>query len=140
MSEQLKSENILLDLLVNKKWRVVRHIAMIVILAINFYPDINPAIITKLHIPNADLIVKEIKKATIVLFLISVLLLYSNLLILIPKLLLKNNFCQNRAPQPQRGLKPYSFLNLALTHSKKQNIHAPKRLFPPQAALLGNLG
>jgi sensor histidine kinase YesM len=92
MSEQLKSENILLDLLVNKKWRVVRHIAMIVILAINFYPDINPVVIKKLQIPNADLIVKDIKNATIVMFFISVALLYTNLLILVPRLLFKNRY------------------------------------------------
>jgi hypothetical protein len=92
MSEQLKSENILLNLLLNKKWRIIRHIVMLTVLAVNFYPNINPGILKKMNIANADIMIKELKQATIVVYFMSVLILYVNLLILIPELLLKNKF------------------------------------------------
>lgn len=92
MNEKLKSESILLDFLINKKWRVIRHILMLVILAINFYPNIDAAYLTKLNIENADLVIKGINNGTMVMFLMAVLLIYINLLMLIPELLLKNRY------------------------------------------------
>jgi hypothetical protein len=92
MTEPLKSENILLNFLLDKKWRLVRHIAMLIILAINVYPSIDSVILKKMNIVNADRMIIELKQATVVVYFMSVLLLYINLLILIPQLLLKNKF------------------------------------------------
>jgi sensor histidine kinase YesM len=92
MAEQVKLENILLDFLVSKKWRVARHIAMIVVLAAIFYPKIDIEVFKKLKIENPDEIVKGIENATIAMYFLSIIFLYVNLLLLIPRLLLKNKY------------------------------------------------
>ncbi len=92
MTESVKSENALLEFLINKKWRIVRHLVMLTILAINIYPAIDTLALKKLNIPHIDLIVTELRKGTAVVYFMSVVLIYINLLILIPALLFKRKY------------------------------------------------
>lgn len=92
MTENVKSENALLEFLINKKWRIVRHLVMLTMLGINIYPAIDTAALRKLNIPNVELMATGIRRGTAVVYLMSVILLYFNLLVLIPKLLLKSKY------------------------------------------------
>jgi Histidine kinase len=92
MAESIQSKNILLEILVAKKWRLLRHALMLIILVINFYPELNADTLRKLNIEKADEIVKQINKGTVVIFFVSVIIIYLNLFLLIPRLLLRNKY------------------------------------------------
>jgi Histidine kinase len=92
MAEKVKLENVLLGFLVSKKWRIARHIAMIVALAAIFYPSLDIEVFKKLKIDNPDEVIKGIENSTVAVYFLSLTLLYVNLLLLIPGLLLKNKY------------------------------------------------
>jgi sensor histidine kinase YesM len=92
MAEKVKLENILLDFLVSKKWRIARHAAMVVVLAAVFYPNIDIEVFKKLKIENPGEIIKGIENGTIAMYFSSIVLLYVNLLVFIPRWLLKNKY------------------------------------------------
>jgi sensor histidine kinase YesM len=92
MSTNLKSQNLLLDLLIAKKWQWFRHITMLIILAISFYPDINAAELKVFKVKNPEILIKELNMVALAIFLLSLILLYFNLFVLIPKLLFKNKY------------------------------------------------
>jgi sensor histidine kinase YesM len=92
MVEKVKLENVLLNFLVGKKWRIARHAAMIISLAAIFYPSIGIETFKKIKIDNPEEIVKGIQYSTAAMYFVSISLLYLNLLVFIPRLLLKNKY------------------------------------------------
>jgi hypothetical protein len=83
---------ILLDILIGKKWRIVRHLLMLFFLAVLFYPNIDASMIKKLNFGDADAIVKSMNKTSFLLYFVSVFFIYLNLFFLTPAYLLKNNY------------------------------------------------
>jgi Histidine kinase len=91
-NDRYKPGNFLMDFIIGKKWRYVRHVVMLIFLAISFYPDIEPSMFESLNIENPTLIIQSINRLVLVLFLMSVLFIYINLLLLVPLLLLQNKY------------------------------------------------
>ncbi len=86
------TEGILLEFLISKKWQWHRHLLMLITLAVIFYPGINATDLKKIAIPEPDTIIKTLNSAGIAFYLISVMLIYCNLFLLIPKLLLQGKY------------------------------------------------
>jgi hypothetical protein len=84
--------NILLDIVIAKKWRLIRHVVLIVILAINLYPNVDANSFENLHIPNIDKMIDGFNIASFLVFIISLIIIYFNLYVLIPKFLMKNKY------------------------------------------------
>jgi Histidine kinase len=92
MDQPGKPQHILLALIMEKKWRWVRHLLLLLPLAINAYPDVDVNTFKDVNINRPDLLVAAIEKVAACLFVLSILLIYFNLFVLVPKLLFKNRF------------------------------------------------
>jgi Histidine kinase len=92
MPEILKSENIIIDFLINKRWRVFRHAGMIIILVISFYPSIQISDLRKLNIYNPEQVVIGLTKSSVIVFFFAVSVIYSNLFVFVPTLLFKARY------------------------------------------------
>jgi Histidine kinase/GHKL domain len=90
--EKIIQNNILLDILIGKKWRIIRHVMMLIFLAILFYPNIDTSMIKKINFGNADDIVAALNKTALAIYFISVFFIYFNLFFLTPRYLLKNKY------------------------------------------------
>ena len=93
-SEENIAEQYLLNFFVSKKWRVVRHIGMVVILGIVLYPpeDLNAENLKMFGVKEPKVVLAIIYKALIAGYVIALTAIYVNLFVLIPKFLLKNKF------------------------------------------------
>jgi hypothetical protein len=83
---------LLLDIAIGKKWRIARHICLIVFFAILFYPGIDEGMIKKISPANAREIVDGLRISSFISYLTSLFFIYFNLLYLTQKYLLKNKF------------------------------------------------
>jgi Histidine kinase len=90
--EKVIGNNILLNILIGKNWRIPRHVCLVVFFAILFYPNIDESIIKKFDAIHSVEIIAAIRKASLVLFFISLFFIYLNLVYLTPKFLMKNKF------------------------------------------------
>lgn len=93
--QEIIHNNILLDILIGKKWRIMRHIMMLVFLAILFYPNVDVSMIKKINPSNsinADELVASLNKTSLMIFFVSVFFIYVNLFFLTPVYLLKNKY------------------------------------------------
>lgn len=89
MPIELKQQNLLLKFLMNKKWSFIRHLIMLTPLASIFIPSVTEAAKSR---PNYSLVMAAIYQHGIFMFLLSVFIIYLNLLVLIPRLLLRNSY------------------------------------------------
>jgi sensor histidine kinase YesM len=85
-------KSFLLDLAIGKRWRIARHICLIVFFAILFYPNVDETMIKKLNVQNAEGIIAAFNKTSIILYFVSLFFIYLNFFLLIPRFLLKNKF------------------------------------------------
>ncbi len=90
--EKIIQQNILLEILIGKKWRIIRHVMMLIFLAILFYPNIDASMIKKVNFENADNLVSVVNKTALAIYFIAVFFIYFNLFFLTPKYLLKNKY------------------------------------------------
>jgi hypothetical protein len=90
--EKIRKDNILLDMLIGKKWRIIRHIMMLLFLAILFYPNVDVSMINKIKVANADAIVASLNKTSLAMYIVSVFFIYFNLFFLTPYFLLRNKY------------------------------------------------
>jgi sensor histidine kinase YesM len=92
MENHISSENFLLTFLISKKWRIFRHVTMVVVIMIDFYPELNLNNLKSLNVSNAELLVRGIKIGSAIMFAVSMVIIYLNLLFFIPRYLLRNKF------------------------------------------------
>jgi hypothetical protein len=90
--EKIIQHNILLEILIGKKWRIIRHLMMLIFLAILFYPSVDASMIKKGNFKNADNLVTALNKTALTIYFISVFFIYFNLFFLTPRYLLKNKY------------------------------------------------
>lgn len=90
--EKIVTNNLLLEFLIGKNWREVRHALMLFFLAVLFYPNIDVSMIKKLNYGNADTIVRSMNQTSFFLYFVSVFFIYLNLFFLTPTYLLKNKY------------------------------------------------
>jgi two-component system, LytTR family, sensor kinase len=88
------TEEFLLDFFVSKKWRIVRHIGLITALMIVLYspPEFDQETIRILNIKNPEITIAKVKELFLLNALIALVMVYINLFVLIPRLLLKNKY------------------------------------------------
>jgi Histidine kinase len=91
-AEAANYQNFFLSLLLDKKWRLLRHVLLLVPLAIAAYPALDMAILESVKINNPKAFVAGINKAAVALLIVSVAIIYFNLFVLIPRLLFRNRF------------------------------------------------
>ncbi len=82
----------LLDFAISKKWRLVRHGCMIIILGVALINTISPEPLRQLNIPNIDKLVRYINYEFYLIYLLALICIYSNLLFLIPTFLYKKKY------------------------------------------------
>lgn len=94
LSEIKTNEHFITTFFESKKWRIVRHIALIVVLYIvlEMPEEINRKTFETLGILDPEKALIEIRKVVAVMFVVCLALIYTNLFILVPKLLFKNKF------------------------------------------------
>jgi sensor histidine kinase YesM len=92
MAEKFTYNNFLLDVLISKKWSIIRHVGMILFLALFFYPQIDLAPLKKIGIKDIGAAVYAIRVGSLMMYLFAMSLIYFNLLILTPVFLIKNKF------------------------------------------------
>jgi sensor histidine kinase YesM len=92
MIEKIAYNNILLEIVISKKWRIVRHILMIVLLALFFYPKIDPTPFYNLGIKNVETIISGIRMISLAMYILSIGTIYLNLLFFVPRYLMKNKY------------------------------------------------
>jgi Histidine kinase/GHKL domain len=92
MNETAKYQDIFLKFITSKKWRIVRHLLLLVPLAITSYPAIDPVVLEAVKIDQPELLISALKKGMLAIFVISVFIIYLNLFVLVPRLLFKNKF------------------------------------------------
>jgi hypothetical protein len=89
MSSELKQQNLLLKFLMNKKWSFIRHLIMLIPLASIFIPSATEAAKSR---PNYTVVMAAVNQHAIFMFLLSVSIIYFDLLVLIPRMLLRNRY------------------------------------------------
>jgi Histidine kinase/GHKL domain len=89
MSIEPKHETILLNTLMSKKWRVVRHIIMLIPLASVFIPSVSDSASLQ---PHYQQVIRAVYEHGAFMFFLSVLIIYFNLLLLIPRLLFRKQY------------------------------------------------
>lgn len=89
MSPAQRQQNLLLRFLMNKKWSFIRHLILLIPLASVFIPSVSKAAGSR---PGYNLIIAAVYQHGIFMFLLSVFIIYFNLLVLIPRILLKNKY------------------------------------------------
>jgi Histidine kinase/GHKL domain len=92
MYQNSKSQHILLAFIMDKKWRWLRHLILMVALAVNIYPDVDADTFKLINIKDPQLLVAAFQKDSLALYIVSIALINLNLLVLVPKLLLKNKY------------------------------------------------
>ncbi len=92
MADKFTYNNFLLDVLISKKWSIMRHVGMILFLALFFYPQIDLAPLKKIGIKDINAAVHTIRVGSLMMYLFAMALIYFNLLILTPAFLIKNKF------------------------------------------------
>jgi Histidine kinase len=92
MIDKIPYNNILLEIVISKKWSVARHIFMIVLLASFFYPNIDPKPFKELGIKNVEVIINGIKMVSLVVYILAIVTIYLNLLFFVPKYLMRNKY------------------------------------------------
>jgi sensor histidine kinase YesM len=80
----------LLGFIMSKKWRFVKHIILIIPILSTFIPDVSRG--NQLHISNYDILVQSIYIHLGFLFCIAIVLIYTNLYVLVPRLLFKRKY------------------------------------------------
>jgi sensor histidine kinase YesM len=91
-AEGTKYQDFFLGLITEKKWRMLRHLLLLVPLAITTYPEVDRALLETAKIPNPELFVAALRKGMLLMFIIAVFIIYFNIFVLIPRLLFKNKF------------------------------------------------
>jgi Histidine kinase len=90
--EKVIGNSLLLQMLIGKKWSIVRHISLIVFLGILFYPSIDETMISKVSPLNSKEIVLGLRKASVVAYVVTLFFVYFNLFFLSPTFLMRNKF------------------------------------------------
>lgn len=93
-TEQNKAENFLLSFFIDKNWRIVRHAALILVTAFTMYPSSNLTVefLKNAGEANPAEVLNSIYLTIFFLFIEALAIVYINLYLLIPKLLLRNKF------------------------------------------------
>ncbi len=91
-AEGIKYQDIFLRLITDKRWRIVRHLMLLVPLAITSYPEVDVSLLETAKIPHPELFIEALRGSILWIFVISVFIIYLNLFVLIPRLLFKNKF------------------------------------------------
>ncbi len=86
------SSNFLINFLIHKKWRLFRHVVMVILLAALFYPSIDIEALKKADIEDINLFITAMNKGAFSMFVIALVCIYLNLLFFTPLFLLKNKF------------------------------------------------
>jgi hypothetical protein len=92
MSKLILPSNFLINLIIHKKWRVFRHMLMVILLALLFYPSLDIEALKKANIDDITQFVTAMNRGAFCMFLISLICIYINLIFLTPTFLLKNKF------------------------------------------------
>ncbi len=100
MPEARKQESWILKLLMNRKWSFLRHLVVLLPLASIFYP--NPNYDAMEVNKNYEPVLKAVYTHGVLMFCLSVSIIYFNLWVLVPRLLFKNKYL------------PYAFAIVAL--------------------------
>lgn len=80
----------LLNFIMSKKWRPIKHLILIIPIISTFIPDVSEG--NKLNIPNYEVLVRAVYLHLGFLFIVSIILIYTNLFVLVPHLLFKNKY------------------------------------------------
>jgi len=93
-TEHNKAEDYLLSFFISKKWRIVRHVGLILVAAITMFPQRNLTVdfLKNAGEANPTELLNSIYLTFFFLFIEALATIYINLFILIPKLLLRNKF------------------------------------------------
>lgn len=93
-TEQNKAEDYLLSFFINKNWRIVRHGGMILLTAVSMYPSskLTVEFLKNAGESNPGEVLNSIYLTMFFLFIDALSIVYINLYLLIPKLLLRNKF------------------------------------------------
>lgn len=93
-TEQNKAENFLLSFFIDKNWRIVRHAALILLTAASMYPSSNLTVdfLKNAGEENPVEVLNSLYLTFFLLFIDSLAIVYINLYLLIPKLLLRNKY------------------------------------------------
>lgn len=89
MSSEIKQQNLLLKFLMNKKWSFIRQLIMLIPLASIFIPSVSEAAKSR---PNYMVVLAAVNLHASFMFFLAVLIIYINLLVLIPRMLLRNRY------------------------------------------------
>jgi hypothetical protein len=92
MNETTKYQNIFLSLITSKRWRIVRHLLLLVPLAITSYPEVDASLLETAKIPHPEILIAALRKGMLLMFVIEVFIIYLNIFVLVPRLLFKNKF------------------------------------------------
>jgi two-component system, LytTR family, sensor kinase len=94
LSEQTKADALLLNFFVSKKWRIVRHVGMIIVLYIIIISptSLSEEFLQSINIKNPKVVIEKVNLASYLMYGIVLMLIYVNLFFLIPKLLLKGKY------------------------------------------------
>ncbi len=90
MSTEIKQQTLLLKFLMNKRWSFIRHFMLLIPLASVFIPNSNSE--AEKAIENYDGVMAAVYNHGIFMFFLAVLIIYFNLLVLLPRLLFKNRY------------------------------------------------
>ena len=90
--EQNKAEDFLIIFFENKKWRIVRHLVLIIVLGIviSMPSDIDINFLKKLGVLNPQEALSILHRTVYIVYFFCLAMIYFNLFVLVPKLLFKN--------------------------------------------------
>lgn len=93
-TEQNKAEGYLLSFFISKKWSIVRHVGMILVAAVTMFPSRNLTVefLRNAGETNPTGVLNSIYLSVFFLFIEAFAMIYTNLYVLIPKILFRNKF------------------------------------------------
>jgi two-component system, LytTR family, sensor kinase len=88
----IRAQNMLLNFIMENRWRPLRHILLFLPIAVSLWPQFDVNFLEKAGVKNASQLYFSIQNLAIIIFCVSAFIIYFNLLVLVPKFLLKNKF------------------------------------------------
>lgn len=91
---QIRAQHIVLNFIMEKRWRPIRHLLLLLPVAISLWPPIDSSFLQNQDVENATVLVTRLKEVGIIIFFCCVVIIYFNLFVLVPRYLLKNKLFQ----------------------------------------------
>jgi sensor histidine kinase YesM len=94
LAKNKTNEDFLFTFFESKGWRIARHIVLIVVLYIvlDLPQELNKKTLETLGVKNPELVIIKLRESILLIYFVCLAIIYTNLFLLVPRLLFKNKF------------------------------------------------